>query len=1130
MLVVAGGGAGGGWQSSFNGGGGGAGGLVYNSNIPLSTTNYTITVGAGGAGVSGAQGTNGSNSSIIGAINYTAIGGGAGGSGNAGNSGNAGGSGGGGAGLSSSGGTGGVSIQNSTFGYGVGFAGGTGLSSFNAAGGGGSANAGTTGASAYGGIGTAYNFANGTSVYYAGGGSGAGTVIGGNLGGGGSAPGGAGANNTGGGGGGSASGAGGNGGSGTVIVSYPLPQYFTGGVVTNNNGANVVHTFNTSGTLTGLTTPIDTYQPYNTLLLHADGTSGANNSSFLDSGISNTYIPFPGTYSYYFNGTYYLTNATSTAATFGLNDFTIEYFVYYTTIVSSGNESIFGNGTTNNGFGYGLNANNLSYTTQSAGRTSSNTSGRLVGNTWYHVAFTRKSGNVNVFLNGTLSFAQGQDAVNLTETGIGLGAVVGGQTPTYGYVSNFRVINGAALYTTNFTPPTSALSIVSNTTCNTTLLTCQSPYIVDNSQTPVVFVPKGPVPITAGGSAIMPFGTPTQGTFSPYATTGWSNYFNGSSSYLSYSTSASLQFGANNFTMEGWINSPNISSGISIMCSHQTGGMFLLSSAAGGYLSLSINTSAGASTNYTTLTCTSTPLANNNWYHFAFVRNGTTLYAFVNGIQDATTASMGANIVGSYGGPKPLYLGAGGDAASFYTGYLSNVRFINGTALYTGNFTPPSTQLTSIANTVATTNFLGGYSNSFKDGSVSSYTVSIGGGTPQVQPFSPFNPTVVYSNTVVGGSIYLGGSDYMNLPSPGTTYQFGTNNWTIEAWIYPTSTSSSQVIFLIYGNTNDVIAIEYNGTTKAPFGDIRGTNQAEVFPVSTVLAPLYSWSHLVLTRDSTTTVKIYVNGQLGVTQTIAATTTFVDTQYTGSPSTPIIGAKTNTLGNQFTGYISGLRVVSNSAIYSAPFTPPTSPPSPVANTVLLLNATNAGIIDSSQKVNLVAYGSAAISTTQSKFGGSSMYFNGTTDYIQATVPAPGTGDFTLEGWVYLPAFSTGSPNIFSIVASGSSTGFQVYVTSTVYGIRSNVANFITYTGGIPSLNVWNHVAIVRYSGTITLYVNGINVGSTSTAYTLSDTQFNAGNTPIGQYLNAYIDEIRYTKGYARYTANFTPPTSAFLNT
>ena len=269
-LVVAGGGAGG--TADDGGGGGGAGGLRSTVNatggggsleaaISLNATlSYTVVVGAGGAGVLGSPGTGlGNNGSASSFSTVSSVGGGGGGGQTSGIvAGNSGGSGGGG-GQRPPGNTAGSGTTNQ------GYAGGNGTATNTDAGGGGG------GAGAVGSVGTAGNVGGnggvgvansitGTSTFYGGGGGaggGSGQGSGGTGGGGvalGTGSGGSsGTANTGGGGGASNAHAlySGNGGSGVVIISYASPQKFGGGIVTTS-GANTIHTFQTSGTLSPL--------------------------------------------------------------------------------------------------------------------------------------------------------------------------------------------------------------------------------------------------------------------------------------------------------------------------------------------------------------------------------------------------------------------------------------------------------------------------------------------------------------------------------------------------------------------------------------------------------------------------------------------------------------------------------------------------------------------------------------------------------------------------------------------------------------------------------------------------------------------------------------------------------------
>ena len=201
-----------------------------------------------------------------------------------------------------------------------------------------------------------------------------------------------------------------------------------------------------------------------------------------------------------------------------------------------------------------------------------------------------------------------------------------------------------------------------------------------------------------------------------------------------------------------------------------------------------------------------------------------------------------------------------------------------------------------------------------------------------------------------------------------------------------------------------------------------------------------------------------------------------------------------------------------------------------ANVSLLLHGdgTNGSttIVDSSSSPKTVtAVGDAQISTTQSKFGGSSLAFDGAGDVL--TIPsntafAFGTGDFTVEAWVY----HTG--NINEAILSFNSFHF-------LYGISGQLRFFNATSPSVIDAtvsyidNAWTHVAAVRSGTTVTLYQNGVNVGSgTSSVNYANDQNVNVGSyVGTASFWEGYIDDLRVTKGVARYTANFTPPTAPF---
>jgi hypothetical protein len=307
-VAMIGGGAGAtGGTASVTFGAGGAGGVLRYANSTILTNNpalsYTVTVGAGGAGILSGTPSSGSNSTFSANIAVATGGNGA-------------------------------NSTSSVGGSNADYTGGTGSGSF---GSGGGAGAGGNGPASTGVGGPGANIAiSGAFTSYGGGGGGVSNSTGaaGGAGGGGAYQA-NGAFGTGGGAGGTNNlGVARNGGSGVVIINYPAPQQFTGGTVTNVNnlaGSNIVHTFTTSGSLNALATPIDTYFPQTTLLIHGDGINKANNAAFLDRSGNNVFIPFNNTHSAYFNGTTdYLTTPSANSSLFemGSGDYTVEFWFY----------------------------------------------------------------------------------------------------------------------------------------------------------------------------------------------------------------------------------------------------------------------------------------------------------------------------------------------------------------------------------------------------------------------------------------------------------------------------------------------------------------------------------------------------------------------------------------------------------------------------------------------------------------------------------------------------------------------------------------------------------------------------------------------------------------------------------
>jgi hypothetical protein len=179
-------------------------------------------------------------------------------------------------------------------------------------------------------------------------------------------------------------------------------------------------------------------------------------------------------------------------------------------------------------------------------------------------------------------------------------------------------------------------------------------------------------------------------------------------------------------------------------------------------------------------------------------------------------------------------------------------------------------------------------------------------------------------------------------------------------------------------------------------------------------------------------------------------------------------------------------------------------------------------------------GNAQISTSVVKYGTGSLYFDGSGDGLFARSTADtafNTGDFTVEFWIYLAANLSNFVKIVELGASGNCLTIETQSTTNVLNVTNLTSTVYLTSNTALTNNTWIHVAVTRASGTLRIFQNGTSVGgvSNSTDFPNSGGIY-IGQSNTGQAMNGYIDDLRITKGYARYTANFTPPTAAFPNT
>jgi hypothetical protein len=824
--------------------------------------------------------------------------------------------------------------------------------------------------------------------------------------------------------------------------------------------------------------------------------------------------------SVFFDGTGdYLTVPSNAAFAFGTGDFTVEFWAYPT--VNNRQDWI----DVNNGTGPRLlvyyNGTNIVYNASNSDRI---TGPAMALNTWQHIAVSRVSGSTKLFINGTQVGSTYTDTTNYSSNQpVYVGKDGSGSTVVTGYMSNIRILKGTGLYTANTSTPTSPLTAIANTQ----LLIAQSTSIVDRSNNVFTITAAGGA---AGTNSFSPFAngtsylsltssnifedlsvnkantatitatvtTKTANPFYNYTTSGaqpWdttkyggSVYFDGTGDYLTVSSSSAFAFGTGDFTIEFWAY-PTVNARQDWFDCNGGGTRLLIY-----YDGTNINYFVGSTT-----AITGSTMALAAWQHIALCRVSGSTRLFINGTQVGSTYADSNN----FSTNQPVYIGKDGGGTTVVTGFMSNVRVVKGTGLYTSTFYPPAAPTTTVNDVLLINNAPG-----IPDYSMTGSLETLG----QVKSTTSNSPYYEnYSNYFDGTGDYL---DVTGIPVP------STGQFTIEAWIYTNkvNTSTNQMIYSQY-NTSDSnrFTININTSNKLtithPSGNITGATTV----------PPYQWNHIAVTRDASNTLRIFLNGVIDVSSANWTNSIFQTNARIGYyPNTPL---------DYFNGYISNLRVLSGTALYTANTTPPTSTLTAIANTSLLTCQSNRFIDKSTNAFTLTRTGDTKVTpfqpfVTKNTTKKSSMLFDGSGDYLyQVSTPnyAFGTGDFTIEFWTYPTVNarqdwldSNDGTNRLLLYYSGSNITY--YISPTI-GAAIN--------GGAPIFGAWNHIALVRSSGISTLYLNGSRVGAT-----YSDTK-NWGNRYLyigkdgagSTHITGNMTDLRISR-YARYTSNTTPPTTS----
>ena len=190
--------------------------------------------------------------------------------------------------------------------------------------------------------------------------------------------------------------------------------------------------------------------------------------------------------------------------------------------------------------------------------------------------------------------------------------------------------------------------------------------------------------------------------------------------------------------------------------------------------------------------------------------------------------------------------------------------------------------------------------------------------------------------------------------------------------------------------------------------------------------------------------------------------------------------------------------------------------------------------------SITARGNAQIDTAQSKFGGASGLFDGSGDYLSIPDSADwafGSGDFTIDFWVRRNLIGGRQFMIGQAASSGADASISFMIEfqadNTVAAYFGYGGTFVSFasTRTITDTTSWHHIAYIRNGNNLYLYVDGTRDGAYATSATMTDSSAGLGvgrpGDYVGLYLNGWVDELRISKGIARWTSNFTPPTAPY---
>jgi hypothetical protein len=709
---------------------------------------------------------------------------------------------------------------------------------------------------------------------------------------------------------------------------------------------------------------------------------------------------------------------------------------------------------------------------------------------WHHVALTRQSGTCRLFCDGTLIYTY-TDTRIFQGTFLLVGCAYGLGWATRGYVDSFRFTKGVARYIATVTVPSDEFPTTA---------------AADDSYTSVLMHFDGNWTDEKGS-------TPVVGSAALLADSG--RYGKGSAYFNATSTNAyakippyndNLNFGSSDFTIECNVFAPSFTGSLCILAMglYGTENHMALNCNAGA-LQLWFNPTGSTGGGQGILSSTTAPVVN-MWNHVAIVKYSGVFTLYINGVSSGTYTDA----VGPWNTATGLFL-----ASYAQTTHTNNALCgidelrVSKVARYTANFTPPGA---FAPNGVS----FAPYYDPFKD-----YV--------QVIAHMDNSGADVKGHTISGSPAFTASKSKFGGYALTAYYNLVTNadpaillgDYTIEFFFYHESMTDWQWFISEQSNNFDVALVPNRNYLYAYVG-------SNNFAFQMTEPAFNQWHHIAVVRKNGQ-LSAFINGnQIGTAQgaasySVAAADLRIGSQFNGNY--PLGGTR----------YMDEVRITAG-ARYSGAFAPPMQPFQCLmaefdpyyANVVLHLRA-DGNAVD--QKWHSVTF--ASPSYVGGRFG-QAFNFSGS-NYVSVANSSDfnfNTGDFTIECWFKGNTTASGyTDRFFSLGNNGVAGAMGIVLNGSGY-VRVDHATNTILTGTVAVTdNSWHHIAVTRASGTVLLFVDGTQQASATYSSSLSfTTPLEIGeDSSLGtsSCITGALDDIRITNGVARYTANFTAPTTPF---